>query len=68
MYRPLQFQKRSQLFMRVHNETFSIGHEHQQSRLFARRNQQLKDAPTPTGFTQIVSDGVSISYAAALSY
>ena len=55
--RRFQFQKRSQLFIRAHNETaFRRRDVRLQSRSFARWNQSLRHSPTPTRFAEIVGD------------
>ena len=55
--RPLQFQKRSQLFIRTHNETLSIVAMRvcnpDRSPVGINR---LDTTPTPAGFAEIVSD------------
>jgi hypothetical protein len=54
---PFQFQKRSQLFIRAHNETLSVAamrvSNPERSSVGINR---YDAAPTPTGFAEIVSD------------
>jgi hypothetical protein len=56
-----KFQKRSQFFIRVHNETLSVVavrvNDPERSRVAIHRR---NTAPTPTGFTQIVRDYFTI--------
>jgi hypothetical protein len=54
--RRFQFQKRSQLFIRVHNQALSVAAMRvcNPDRLPTRIN-RLDTAPTPTGFAEIVA-------------
>jgi hypothetical protein len=57
--RRFEFEKRSQLFIRTHNETlFRCRDARLQSRLFAPSRSTA--APTPTGFAEIVSSSLGI--------
>jgi hypothetical protein len=54
--RPFQFQKRSQLFIRTHNETLSVvAMCAPQSRSFARWNQWLRRSPNSSQLAEIIS-------------
>jgi hypothetical protein len=61
--RRLEFEKRRQLFIRVHNEALSVVAMRPRQRLFARWNQSLKHSPTPTDFAGIVSNDFPIFHA-----
>jgi hypothetical protein len=64
---PFQFQKRSQLFIRAHNETLSVvamcvcNEDRSPTRIHG-----CDAAPTPTGFAQIVRDDFPYFTTAAL--
>src|SRR6266536_2408360 len=65
--RRFQFHKRSQLFIRAHNETLSviavrIGNEDRSPVEVHSRN----TAPTPTGFAEIVGDDFPVLHAGLL--
>jgi len=55
--RPFQFQKRSQFFIRTHNETLSVVSVRVNNPDRSPLTINGRDAaPTPTGFAEIVSD------------
>jgi hypothetical protein len=60
--RRFKFQKRRQLFIRMHNETLPVVADARlQSRTFARWNQSLRHSPTPSGLAQIIGDDLPVS-------
>jgi len=63
--RCVEFKKRRQLFIRVHNETFSVAAMRVSNEDRSPVGIHGCDtAPTPTGFAQIVSDYLPVLHAA----
>jgi len=56
MYRPLQFQKRSQQFIGVQSNPPGRRDARQQSRSFAAGNQWLKSSLNSNSFAETISD------------